>query len=674
MNTQLPEVNIPAPINPLGSGPPNSPSSLSDYWPSTGRKRNIFKIIIPVILFLIILSLSSVAVLAAYDKINLSNPSLQASISYFVQSIPFAPKTPKFILNKAIQTLKTVKKYSADFSMATQVENLPLPLNSTQLDLSVKGNFDYSDLTNPLMSMNLSLSKDLTADLRVKNKVTYFKINKIPSSITLFLGIDESKLQPIFSNWYYYDASPLETEARKQIESIKEKEKEPQLDKKLENTLLTIYEEDILPNLSQSEDKIDGFPTYKLHLLLEKDRLDKLVEKISRTLGNFPADTFRQVNPSKTSKPSDFIDNLTLDFWVDKTDYYIRQISIPLSIKMPDNKFPSVGLSTLDIKQKNFQIAIVLKLSDFNKPVVVEIPTDPQKIEELYKQVTQLMYSSTMLSAVDPLRQLDKAKFTASRNYLSELMNAIVRYYATKASFPISVADLLKEGELKSDFPNMMIENQIEFKVNPNASKIFIYSLIADPSHTDKPFLGVEMTKENSGDLKNYSKDEIDAISGGLVSLINVSPIQIISPTLGVKDTKSYVSPDKSWSLRYDPNIVTVDPTSAEFSGGSNSCGIGFRVNAVNDPNTVDLGTYIWDNSAYFGTFAKTTINNIPGYRTEKLAETPANNTKYVFYVLSAKNKIFTLSYWTSIKNPTESRCQKDEDYINSMFQTYQLL
>jgi prepilin-type N-terminal cleavage/methylation domain-containing protein len=78
-----------------------------------------------------------------------------------------------------------------------------------------------------------------------------------------------------------------------------------------------------------------------------------------------------------------------------------------------------------------------------------------------------------MLAAVDPLEQIKKGTDTATRNTVSEVYNAMIRYYAIKTKFPWTVLDdattvssqnlngadasryideVITSGELKTDF------------------------------------------------------------------------------------------------------------------------------------------------------------------------------------------------------------------------------
>ncbi len=74
-----------------------------------------------------------------------------------------------------------------------------------------------------------------------------------------------------------------------------------------------------------------------------------------------------------------------------------------------------------------------------------------------------------MLAAIDPLEQIKKGTDTATRNTVSEIYNAMIRFYAIKTEFPWGtdavdtvamdnatalnyISDIIDAGELKNDF------------------------------------------------------------------------------------------------------------------------------------------------------------------------------------------------------------------------------
>lgn len=93
-----------------------------------------------------------------------------------------------------------------------------------------------------------------------------------------------------------------------------------------------------------------------------------------------------------------------------------------------------------------------------------------------------------LLATIDPFEQLKKGRDTSLRNTTSELYNANLRYYSTKAQFPwgtgnaagavwpnfgSSLTELMTVGELKNRFPDLAGTG--------NLNKIYINS--TSPEH-----------------------------------------------------------------------------------------------------------------------------------------------------------------------------------------------
>lgn len=98
-----------------------------------------------------------------------------------------------------------------------------------------------------------------------------------------------------------------------------------------------------------------------------------------------------------------------------------------------------------------------------------------------------------LLASVDPFEQLKKGRDTSNRNTVAEFLNASVRYYSIKSTFPWStsitakalntmgsdVTLLISAGELKKGF--------IELAGTGNAAKIYVTSATESVTVCYKP-------------------------------------------------------------------------------------------------------------------------------------------------------------------------------------------
>jgi len=458
----------------------------------------IFSIIITVILLL----LGSSTLLLAYDKIPLPESQFKNQISELVMSVPFLPKTPKYILNAAISAQKKLTRMSVDFSLAASSKGLSSTLNSTmglnQLDLALKGSLDYTDKKNPLLLLNLPVTKDFNLDLRLKDKISYFKINKFPQNLLSLTGMDKDKITPFFDKWIYYDATPLETEARKNLDNYSNNQS-PQ-NELTQKTLSYLLNDEILPNIKMSGDKIGNFDTYKMHLTVTKDMLDRIMDKLAQDYN-----TNKTGKITEDQKPSKYIDDFNIDAWFDKNEYYLRQIVVMLKARAPKTQSMSIIDSTplKDLEDDTFDFVIVLKQADFNKPFTVEIPSQSEKLEDV---VSAFMESSGLLSGQK------NAIYSSVKSDINQLENATLRYYTVKMVLPKSLDDLAEAGEIMKTSVTRFNNEQIYLKTIQNGEKVFIYTLTEDPNNITSPFFSITISKNGSSIEKNYSKSEIDII------------------------------------------------------------------------------------------------------------------------------------------------------------------
>src|SRR3989344_8831556 len=118
---------------------------------SNKPKSNKFKLFLLLLLFIFILGAAFAGLVygVAYEKIKLDkNQDIQKQVSYIVQSIPFMPKTPKFLLTKSALVHKKVTKQSFNASLAIDSDDLAGELGINKIDIEGTGSVDYSDPKN----------------------------------------------------------------------------------------------------------------------------------------------------------------------------------------------------------------------------------------------------------------------------------------------------------------------------------------------------------------------------------------------------------------------------------------------------------------------------------------------------------------------------------------------
>ena len=322
----IPASTIGSSTTPMGSGsntPTNTPPYFEAQQPMAPRKsRALLFTLIGLGVFLLFLILSTTAiVLAAYGKFDLPDKKMQEQLSYFVQNIPFMPKTPKYILLKSAQVHQSIgSAYTKISFSAKSPEFTQVPGFGDTLDFLIEGPVDASDTENPKLSWNMKLTKELDLDLKVIDENLYFRMNKIPAMIYPFIGLTSSNFtdNPITNRWVYYDLKTLDTEAATILD---ERSEDMTMDQITEDKLLLIGEK-LSDKMVMSSDLIDGVEVNKITLKLTNAELSALEPEIMELLN-----MDQRVDSVYTSgeNPFSMINNVEITVYIEKSTYYMRR-------------------------------------------------------------------------------------------------------------------------------------------------------------------------------------------------------------------------------------------------------------------------------------------------------------------------------------------------------------
>ncbi|MCS7092479.1 MAG: hypothetical protein NZM26_03955 [Patescibacteria group bacterium] len=372
-----------------------------------GKSKKLFLGIVIAFLLLAIIVSGGIYALA-YNKITLSQfPEFQKRVEFLVMDLPFTPKSARYLIHKASLVNKSYTSHSFDMSMAltpsgSGISNL---LGLSNFDFLAKGQIDYSDLENITLSMNISATKELNIDFAFKNKILYFKINKFPLAILALTGLDSESVSRLTNVWISYDTTPLTTNARELLNNSKSGNEQFQLSDRLMKTI----NETIAKEVSVTKELDNGIKVYKLKLNPTDETLDKLITEIEKEF---------EIQSSQVGKPSDTIKNASVEIWLDAKDFYTRQISTVFTIKPNKNPYqqpdisetPSIGYENLIGENAETKVAIVIKLSDFGKPVQIDIPENAITFEEYLNTWSSIVIERYKDSASIP--NLDKENQT----------------------------------------------------------------------------------------------------------------------------------------------------------------------------------------------------------------------------------------------------------------------
>lgn len=349
-----------------------------------GFFRTKWKIILGLFLVIFLLFITA-TVLFAYDKLPIKNQELQDKIANVLMSIPFMPKTPRYVLEKSSEAHLKITKFSFDASIAADSNSFSSLTGSDKFDAQVKGKIDYSDINKPLAKFNVQLTKEFGLDILTKDQVGYFRINKIPgvlSAMMIGFGISEDIQNMVVGKWVMKDVKPLDTEARAILE--KNAGEESIVQKQFENYLKAFANRDILSRLTMKEEKNDGLNEYHINFSPDDKTVDMFWEEFVKE--ELQKTTTSEKLPSDY-KISDNIKNIAIDMWIDKKTYLIQKSTLSFNIESSSSSSTIDNPIGMIAPTQAISVAIGVKFSDFDKAFTVEVPKNAVDLDDLMKDV-----------------------------------------------------------------------------------------------------------------------------------------------------------------------------------------------------------------------------------------------------------------------------------------------
>jgi hypothetical protein len=436
--TQIDEAFGPiAPQNP----PLRSMTSQEQYVPSSsgGHKRGYIG---AMIIFLLLILCASAIVLFAYDKLPIKNYDLQNRIANVLMSIPFMPKTPRFVLETSANAHLKVTRFSFDTSIYADLSNVsslssisPL-LGVGGFDAQVTGKIDYADIKNPLADVNVKITKDFSSDFRTKNRIAYFRVNTVPALITALAGasFEEFIQNQVIGKWFSVDSTSLNTDARANIES--NDNSQSAIQEGFKTYLDAFNNQDVLKSLSMNEEKLNNIDTYHIYFVPNDDVLNVFWDKYTKKDKNTAKNSY-----SSNYKVSDSIKNLKINIWINKNTYFLQKSTVKFNAKSPSSSAVGMAgpLGMLSSQEQTIPVSISIILSDFNKPVDVAVPTDAVKYEDLVKSF--MMQSTASSGGNLTSKQHAQANDTKRKSDVNAILNAVNQYMAdNKGALPIGIS------------------------------------------------------------------------------------------------------------------------------------------------------------------------------------------------------------------------------------------
>lgn len=316
-----------------------------------------------VIIVLILLATGGTLVAASYlsMRVPLVSAGFQRKVDYFVASVPFIPKTTKQIFTKASQDTQNIKTAKQKFAASIKSADKKIAA------LEVTSQIDETDLDNVKLSARVkgeyTIGEVLKLDfsvVKIENDL-YFKADQIPP-------IPSYNLEAIKGGWYKIDIEKATEDLKADVRSSEEIKED--IERQQEKFFSFFEENGIFKKIERLPDeKVGGRISYHYQLVLDDETLVKI---------------FRRLSPETKvdeREVKDLIEDLKLDFWIDKNSFFIDKFEI--FVNFTDQVAKSLAAAGLPISG-SLQAALSYELSDLNEPLQIEAPKGATEIDSIY--------------------------------------------------------------------------------------------------------------------------------------------------------------------------------------------------------------------------------------------------------------------------------------------------
>ena len=371
------------PEDPPGWRPQDQKTNLNIKPPIySGGAFSLLKIL-AVFLIVVFLITSSGSLTLAYTNYKFITPPkiVQRAIDRFILLTPL-PKTTRLILRRTERKMADLKSAVLETQVEFKTESRDFPISNAKI--TVRGPADFK--AQKYSKTQLEISGEVAMEgikisaggqIRQIEDNLYFQLTEVPGGS--FLPLDEVKNQWFVLNVEQLNKEKRTTEDEAQIQKIKEVF-EAFIEKTYEWTNLEdggnkdVYTLKIKPPTSEINTLL--FETIKILEPKEQTDLEETIEK------------------EEVEKATRDIKNIEVTLEIDKKTSLIAQVSLlfDLDVDNPSNLYsPAKEVMLAPTTAIPITLKISSKLTDYNKPVIVEIPEDAkdltQYLEEFEKEL-----------------------------------------------------------------------------------------------------------------------------------------------------------------------------------------------------------------------------------------------------------------------------------------------
>lgn len=453
------------PTETLTQAPPPNLDQAFVTPPTPKSNKRMFKFLASFILLFIILGGTlGFGVLVAYGKVDLKNNDLENKIASFIFKLPFINPTPEFILGASSRAHQSVTSLAFDSSFAVEMVggdtliNNPLSLMGTSGDnpfdlstfeIAMNGYLDYSDEENPQTKVNMNVEGQIDLDMLAFKEMMYFKVNKIPTTVSTLLIANGFDTDPYLNSWISYPINELETESG----DLLNQQKDTEVNTTDYDRFIEVMQSDVLPKVTlSSSDEVED--TYRLTVNLTNQEIKSLVHKLSDERG---------IEAYLDSKDTGAVfDNFELSAWINKNDFLVRKIQLYTVVAEgavidPASNVLGTSFDLTKNTDAKVRIAMTMNLSQYGEHFAIQAPETSETIEEFVARISNSMtqeYSGDdSILPSSPVTQLDRARDAGRKQTVTQLGRATEAFHLSHLNIYPSgtnfwIQELVSAGEL----------------------------------------------------------------------------------------------------------------------------------------------------------------------------------------------------------------------------------
>jgi Type II secretion system (T2SS), protein G len=455
----------------------NSPNpqtqTVSTFAPnpfSPSEKPNTTKTVLLMIgiILIFVFSGSGLTYAAVYDKLKLPiSAEAKRAISNAVMDLPFTPKTPSYVIEKALIAQQDIKSYGFDMSSTTQLQSTNNPLLSfipfTIFEVVSKGSVNVLENDVLEASMTTSISNIASFELVSKDTSTFVSLTSLSETLLTPFGINPSAFDVFIGKWI--DLSTYGPSAYT-IDPTNDSQTNTKQDSKVTPeqwiSLMTKISENTAFRRSQvTQSTLNGNGTYQLTISPTEAELTQLTTSFDNWLTEIG-----RVGPQEgTVGLSDVFENVSVTLNIKQDDFTIQKLqisgvytgieaSLPTSSSTTFDKVQFV--STIDITPSKESTKIVAPLEFISYDEVIDMIADlwlNGALEQESAEDTNLQQggfdifedldTTIPVFQLSPSNTLDNAYDTQRAVNIFTITQALEMYNVDCSTYPNQLQDLV---------------------------------------------------------------------------------------------------------------------------------------------------------------------------------------------------------------------------------------